>query len=150
MLVSLVIVWHVVGRFSHSPRDGLSRHHSARGGKILLIARARLTHRRSACGGEILFLAPCRLSRHRPACGKEILLLAECRLSCRRSARGGEILLLAPCWCPSSSFGAWWGDSLTHRVLDSFVIVLEAVLSFAGWGVSLTRPVLKFICSFVG
>ena len=40
-------------------------------------------------------------------------------LSRHHSARGGEILLLTACWFLSSSFGAWWGDSLTQRVLDS-------------------------------
>ena len=59
-------------------------------------------------------------------------------ISCRRSARGGEILLLTPGWTPlvvirhtvgrffyspqaghlSSSFGTWWGDSLTRPRFD--------------------------------
>ena len=64
-------------------------------------------------------------------------------LCLHHSARGGDILLLAPCWSLSSSFGAWYGDSLTDPVLDSLVIVLEIVWSFAGRGVSLTRPVLN-------
>ena len=64
---------------------------------------------------------------------------------------GGEILLLTPVWTLSSSYGAWWGDSLTtkdvqpgasrdspHRAPNDDVR--------AWWGDSLTRPRLHISC----
>ena len=98
---SLVVVRRVVGRFSYSPQAG------------------HLSSSFGACWGDSLT---------RP--GLDI--------SGRRSARGGEILLLAPGWTSLvvvrrgmgrfyyspqarylwSSFGAWWGNSLTRPRLD--------------------------------
>ena len=34
---------------------------------------------------------------------------------------------------------------LVIRRVGSFFYILESVLSFVGWGVSLTRPVLEFV-----
>ena len=78
------------------------------------------------------------ICRRCSACGREILLLSQGWTSHHRSARGGEILLLSPGWTSlvvirhavgrfsysppaghlSSSFGAWWGDSLTRPMLN--------------------------------
>ena len=108
-----------MGSFPYSPQAGhLSRSFDAWWGDSLTHPRLDIYSSRSELGGEILLLAPGWIDR--------------------RSARGGEILLRTLGWTSivvnryvvgrfsysphaehlSSSFGAWWGDSLTRPRLD--------------------------------
>ena len=130
---SLMIIRHVVGRFSYSPQAGhLSLSFGAWWGDSLTLPRLYITNGHSERGGEILLLTP--------VCTSLMGRFSRPRLdiSRHRTALGGEILLLAPGWTPlavnrrvvgrfpyspqvghlSSSFDAWWGDSLTRPGLD--------------------------------
>ena len=91
----------MVGRFSYSPQAGhLSSSFGAWWGDSLTRPRLDISRHRLACGGEILLLAP----------GWTSLIIIRCvvgRFS--YSPQAGHL------W---SSFGAWWGDSLTRPRLD--------------------------------
>ena len=157
---SLIIIQHVVGRFSYSPQAGrLLLSFGAWWGDSFTCPRLDISRGHSAHGGEILLLAPgwTSLIIIRPVVGRfsysphaghlsssfsawweDSLICPRLDISHRRSAHGGEILLLAPGWTSLimvrrvvgrfsyspqaghllSSFGAWWGDSLTHPRLD--------------------------------
>ena len=157
---SLVVGRRVVRRFSYSPQDGhrslsvgawwgdsltrprmdISRHLSARGGEILLLAQGwtslvdgRRVVRRFSYSPQVG-----HLSSSVGACWGDSLTRPRLDISRRRSARGWDTLLLAPEWTSlvdvrrlvgrfsyspqdghlSSSFGAWWGDSLTRPRMD--------------------------------
>ena len=101
-----------MGRFSNSPQAGdltssfgtqLGHPWSSLGawwGDSLIHPRLDISHRHSACVGEILLLAP----------GWTSLIIVQ-RVVGRfsYSPQAGHL------W---SSFGAWWGDSLTRHRLD--------------------------------
>ena len=94
---SLVVIRHVVGRFSYSPQAGhLSSSFSAWWGDSLTRPRLDISHRRSAHGGEILLLPPGWTS---------LIIVRRVVGRFSYSPQAGHLL---------SSFGAWWGDSLTH------------------------------------
>ena len=121
-----------MGRFSNSPQAGdltssfgthLGHPWSSLGawwGDSLIHPRLDISHRHSACVGEILLLAP----------GWTSLIIVQ-RVVGRfsYSPQAGHL------W---SSFGAWWGDSLTRPRLD--------MLFCAWWGDSITRPRLDISC----
>ena len=90
-----------MGRFSYSPQAGhLSSLISAWWGDTLTRPRLDISHRRSASGGDILLLTPGWISH-------VIVQRVVGRFS--YSPLTGHL---------SSSFGAWWGDSLTCPRLD--------------------------------
>ena len=98
---SLIVVRRVVGRFSYSPQAGhLLSSFGAWWGDSIIHPRLDISHRRSACGGEILLLAPGWTS---PVIVRRVVG----RFS--YSPQAGHL---------RSSFGAWWGDSLTRPWLD--------------------------------
>ena len=98
---NLVIIRCVVGRFSYSPQVGLlSSSFGAWWGDSLTRPRLDISGRPSARGGAILLLAPGWTS-------PVILRRVVGRFS--HSPQAGHL------W---SSFGAWWGDSLTRPRLD--------------------------------
>ena len=103
-------------------------------GDSLTRPRLDISHPRLACGGEILLHAPAEhiLSSFGAWWG-DSLTRPRLELSHHCLAHGGEILLLAAGWASLliqrvvgrfsylpqaghilSSFGTWWGDSLTH------------------------------------
>ena len=91
----------VVGRFSYSPQAGLLWSTvGAWWGDSLTRPRLDISHHRSARGGEILLLAPGWTS-------PVVLQPVVGRFS--HSPQAGHL---------RSSFGAWWGDSLTRPMLD--------------------------------
>ncbi len=100
-LISLIIVRRVVGRFSYSPQAGhLWSSFGAWWGDSLTRPRLDISGHRSARGGEILLLAPGWTS-------PVVLRRVVGRFS--YSPQAGHL---------RSSFGAWWGDSLTRPRLD--------------------------------
>ena len=100
-LESLVVIWHMVGRFSYSPQAGhLSSSFGAWWGDSLTRPRLDISGRPSARGGEIFLLAPGWTS-------PVVLRRVVWRFS--HSPQAGHL---------RSSFGAWWGDSLTRPRLD--------------------------------
>ena len=132
---SLDVVRRVVGRFSYSPLAGhLWSSFGAWWGDSLPRPRLDMSCRPLAHGGEILFLAP----------GWTALVVVR-RVVGRfsYSPQAGHL------W---SSFGAWWGDSLTRPRLDSSGRRVVGRFSYspqvghllssfgAWWGDSLTRP----------
>ena len=76
-------------------------------------------------------------------------------LVCVSSRAGGKFLLHVPSWnlcVRSASLHLIWGVSLTRPVLEtvwSFVGKGDYLTRPGGWGVSLTRPVMKYVLSFV-
>ena len=118
---SLVVVRHIVGRFSYSPHPG---HLSF----IIRCVMGRFSY--SPHAGH--------LSSSFGAWWVDSLTRPMLDISHYHSARGGEILLLTPGWTSiiivqrmvgrfsysppaghlSSLFSAWWRDSLTHPGLD--------------------------------
>ena len=144
MLDALVIVQHVVERFSYPPHAGLSRHRTARGWDILLLAPCwTLPSSFGACRGDSVdhpcytfsssFGAWWRDSLTRPVLVFLVIVRRvvgkfsyspRAGLSRQHSSRGREILLLGQCWTLSAEFSAWWGDSLTRPVLVSIIVVV--------------------------
>ena len=96
-----VVVRCVVGRFSYSPQAGyLLSSFGAWWGDSLTRPRLDTSRHRSEHGGEILLLAP----------GWTFLIFVQCVLGrFSYSPQAGHL---------SSSFRPWWGDSLTHPMLD--------------------------------
>ena len=130
----------MLGRFSYSPQAGhLSPSFGAWWGDSLTRPRMDISHHCSVRGGEILLLAPgwTSLSSFGAWWG-DSLTQPRLDISHHCLVRGGEIHLIAPGWTSFvvirrvvgrfsyspqaghllSSFGAWWGDSLTHPRLD--------------------------------
>ena len=98
---SLIVIWRVVGRFSHLPQAGhLWSSFGTWWGDSLTRPRLDISHHWSARGGEILLLTPGWTSL---VIGRRVVV----RFS--YSPQAGHL---------SSSVGAWWGDSLTHPRLD--------------------------------
>ena len=98
---SLVVGRRVVGRFSYPPKDGhLSTSVGAWWGDSLTRPRMDISRRRSARGGEILLLAPGWTSL---VAGRRVV---------------GTLSYSPQHGHRSSSFGAWWGDSLTRPRMD--------------------------------
>ena len=99
---SLMIIQHVVGRFSYSPQNGhLFSRFGMGWGDSVTHPRLDISRRCSARGGEILLLAPGWTS-------VGIVRRVVGRFS--YSPQAGHL---------RSSFGAWWGDSLTRPRLDT-------------------------------
>ena len=93
-----LVVRRVAGRFSFSPQAGHLSSFGAWWGDALPRPRLNISHR-SAHGGEILLLSPGWTS-------PGIVMRVVGRFS--YSTQAGHL----------SSFGAWWGDSLTRPRLD--------------------------------
>ena len=118
---SLVVVRHVVGRFSYSPQAGhLSRSFSAWWGDSLTNPRLDISLHHLARSGEILLLAPgwTSIVAIRRVVGRFSYSPQAGHLSSwfgmvgrfSYSPQAGHL---------ASWFGAWWGESLTRPRLDT-------------------------------